>query len=179
MNDASERRAAPRFEIFAQASVVYGDEVHLLSVRNISAAGAFLEGRPEEHADLAPGGEIEVALSATAPGMGDEEVINIDCLGRVARVELLTAVSPGGFAISLEPKTAQDRERLEELLSRLSDLPAAPAPASRARGAPRPERRPRRPARRPAWRPVCRCGRSRVPAPPSPPPPPARPAPEP
>ena len=130
MNDASERRAAPRFEIFAQASVISGDEVHLLSVRNISAAGAFLEGWPKEHADLAPGVEIEVALSATAPGMGDEEVINIDCLGRVARVELRTAVSPGGFAISLEPKTAQDQERLEALLTRLSDLPAAQRPAS-------------------------------------------------
>jgi len=130
MNDASDRRAAPRFEIFAQASVISGDEVHLLSVRNISAAGAFLEGWPREHADLALGVDIEVALSATAPGMGDDEVINIDCLGRVARVELRTAVSPGGFAISLEPRTAQDRERLEGLLSRLIELPPAQRPAS-------------------------------------------------
>jgi hypothetical protein len=130
MNDASERRAAPRFEIFAQASVVSGGEVHLLSVHNISAVGALLEGPPKEHADLTPGVDIEVTLSATAPGMDDDEVINIDCLGRVARVELRTAASPGGFGISLEPKTAQDRERLEDLLRRLGDLPAAQRPAS-------------------------------------------------
>jgi hypothetical protein len=130
MNETSERRAAPRFEIFAQANVASGGEVYLLSVRNISATGAFLEGRPREHADLAPGVEIEVALSAAGPGMGDDEVINIDCRGRVARVELRTPSSPGGFGITLEPKTAEDRERLEDLLSRLIDLPPAQRPAS-------------------------------------------------
>ena len=47
MNDASERRAAQRFEIFAQANVASGGDVYVMSVRNISAAGAFLEGDPE------------------------------------------------------------------------------------------------------------------------------------
>jgi hypothetical protein len=74
--------------------------------------------------------EVELTISATAPGMGDDEVINIDCLGRVARVELRTANGPGGFGIGLEPKTAQDRERLEDLLARLIDLPPAQRPAS-------------------------------------------------
>jgi hypothetical protein len=123
MNDASDRRATARFEIFAQASVLSGGETYLMSVRNISAAGAFLEGRPKDHADLAPGVEVEVALSATAPGMGDDEVINISCRGRVARVEMRTATSPGGFGIALQPATAQDREMLEDLLSRLADIP--------------------------------------------------------
>jgi len=130
MSDSSERRAAPRFEIFAQASVVSGGEVYVMSVRNISAAGAFLEGRPREHSELAPGVEIEVALTATAPGMGDDEVLNINCRGQVARVELRTASSPGGFGISLEPASAQDAELLEDLLGRLIDLPPAQRPAS-------------------------------------------------
>ena len=130
MNDSAERRAAPRFEIIAQANVVTGGEAYLLSVRNISGAGAFLEGRPKEHPDLVPGAEIEVTISATAPGMGDDEVINIDCRGRVARLELRTASSPGGFGVTLEPKTAEDQERLEDLLGRLIDLPPAQRPAS-------------------------------------------------
>ena len=130
MNDPSERRAAQRFEIFAQANVASGGDVYVMSVRNISGAGAFLEGRPREHADLTPGVEVEVSLSATAPGMGDDDVINIDCRGRVARVELRTPSSPGGFGITLEPKTAEDRERLEDLLGRLIDLPPAQRPAS-------------------------------------------------
>ena len=130
MSDPAERRATQRFEIIAQASVASGGEVYLLTVRNISGAGAFLEGRPRDHADLVPGVEVELTISATAPGMGDDEVINIDCLGRVARVELRTANGPGGFGIGLEPKTAEDRERLEDLLGRLIDLPPDQRPAS-------------------------------------------------
>lgn len=130
MNDPADRRAAPRFEIFAQANVVSGGEVYLLTVRNISGAGAFLEGRPKEHPDLTPGVEVEVSISATAPGMGDDDVINIDCRGRVARIELRTPASPGGFGITLEPKTTEDQERLEDLLGRLIDLPPAQRPAT-------------------------------------------------
>lgn len=130
MNDPGERRGAPRFEIIAQANVVSGGETYLLSVRNISGAGVFLEGRPRDHADLVPGVEIEVAISAAGPGMGDDEVINIECRGKIARIELRTAAGPGGFGVSIEPKTAEDRERLEDLLGRLIDLPAAERPAS-------------------------------------------------
>jgi hypothetical protein len=130
MNDTAERRATQRFEIIAQANVVSGGDTYLMSVRNISAAGAFLEGQPRDHADLVPGVEIEVAISATSPGIGDDDVINIDCRGRVARIELRTSASPAGFGVTLEPKTAQDRERLENLLARLIDLPPAQRPAS-------------------------------------------------
>jgi hypothetical protein len=130
MNQAVDRRATPRFEIIAQASVVSGGDVYLLTVRNISGAGAFLEGRPKDHPDLVPDAEVEVAISATGAGMGDDEVINIDCRGRVARIELRTAASPGGFGITLEPKTAEDQERLENLLGRLIDLPPEQRPAS-------------------------------------------------
>jgi len=130
MSNSSERRAAPRFEIFAQASVVSGADVYVMSVRNISAAGAFLEGRPREHAELVPGAEIEVTLTLTEAGMGDDEVLNINCRGRVARMELRTANSPGGFGISLEPATAEDQERLEDLLGRLIALPPEQRPAS-------------------------------------------------
>ena len=130
MNDPADRRATPRFEIFAQANVVSGGEVYLLTVCNISGAGAFLEGRPKEHPDLIPGVEVEVAISATAPGMGDDDVINIECRGRVARIELRTAAGPGGFGITLEPKTTEDQERLEDLIGRLIDLPPAQRPAT-------------------------------------------------
>ena len=62
--------------------------------------------------------------------MGDDDVLNIDCRGRVARIELRTAAGPGGFGITLEPKTAEDQERLEDLLGRLIDLPPAQRPAT-------------------------------------------------
>ena len=109
MNDASERRAAQRFELFAQANVAAGGDVYVMSVRNISAAGAFLEGRPREHPDLAPGVEIEVSLSATTPGMDDDEMINVDCRGRVARVEMRTPSSPAASGSRSNPRPPRIR----------------------------------------------------------------------
>jgi PilZ domain len=129
-NNLSDRRAAPRFDIVAQARVISARGAHVLSVRNVSASGAFLEGRPREHADLVPGVEIEVSLSATVPGSAEDEMINIDevinieCRGRVARIQFSTPTSPSGFGITLVPKTDGDQERLEDLLSRLIALPA-------------------------------------------------------
>src|SRR5262252_768955 len=110
-NNLSDRRVAPRFEIVAQANLVSARGVHVLSVRNISASGAFLEARPREHADLVPGVEVEVSLSATVPGSAEDEMINIDeainieCRGRVARIQFRTPTSPSGFGITIAPKT--------------------------------------------------------------------------
>jgi len=128
-NNFSERRVAQRFDIVAQAKVVSGGDMHMMVVRNISASGAFLEARPREHADLVPGAWIEVSLAATVPGAADDviaidEVINIDCVGQVARIQFRTPSSPAGFGITLEPKTDADQERLEDLLGRLIALPA-------------------------------------------------------
>ena len=123
MANVAERRAAPRFEIFAQASVASGGDIYLMAVRNISASGVFLDGKPKEHPDLQPGVAVEVTLSAATPGMSDDEVINIVCQGKVARVEIGTPARPGGFGITLDPATDAERERLEDLLSRLADIP--------------------------------------------------------
>src|SRR4029078_1249991 len=108
----------------SQTSVTWGGDVHVLPVSNISASGAFLEARPREHGDLVPGVEVEVSLSATVPGMAEEELINIDEVielqwrGRVVRIQFRTPTSPSGFGLTLAPKTAHDQERLEDLLSR-------------------------------------------------------------
>jgi hypothetical protein len=122
-SNLSDRRTQTRFEIIAQANVASGGETYLMSVRNISGSGVFLEGRPKEHAELTVGVEIEIALSVTAAGMNDEEVVNIQCRGKVARIELPTATSLGGFGVTLAPASDADGERLDELIGRLADLP--------------------------------------------------------
>lgn len=134
--DGIERRVSPRFDIAAQARVVSGGQTTLLRLRNISASGAFLEGRARDHAELVPGVDIEVVISTTESGTSDDglididEVINIECRGRVVRREMRTPSDPGGFGITMEPKTADDRERLEDLLARLIALPPAERPAT-------------------------------------------------
>ncbi|HMF39096.1 MAG TPA: PilZ domain-containing protein [Polyangia bacterium] len=129
-NDPAERRAAPRFQVAAQAKLVSGGEAHLLAVRNISATGVFLDGRPRDHGDLVPGAEIEIVIAAAGPGKAGDELVHIACRGRVARIEFRTAFSPGGFGIVIDPKTDQDQERLEDLLGRLIALPADQRPVS-------------------------------------------------
>ena len=130
MTSMPERRLAPRYELIAQASIGSGGDAYLMPVRNISTTGAFLEGRPEEHPDLKPGVELELVLSASAPGMGDDEVINLPCKGRVARVEPSRPPRAGGFGITLEPANKQDTARLQVLLRRLAHLPPPrPVPA--------------------------------------------------
>jgi hypothetical protein len=120
MSDPKDRRAAPRFEIIAQANVVTSDETYLMVVRNVSAGGAFLEGAPGEYPELKPGAKIEVALSGSTPEMSDEEVINIRCTGQVARVETGGAGRPPGFGIILKPTEAGDKDRLAQLLQKLA-----------------------------------------------------------
>jgi hypothetical protein len=127
MLNRSERRGGPRFEIFAQASVISGGDSYLMSVRNVSAAGAFLEGNTREHPDLTPGVAIELVLSPTGADIGDDEVINIRCRAIVTRIEAGTLRQPGGFGVSIEPAAASDREQLESLLRRLGTQQALSA----------------------------------------------------
>jgi hypothetical protein len=131
MQNGSERRGGPRFEVFAQASIISGGDSYLMSVRNVSAGGAFLEGSTREHPDLRPGVAIEIVLSPAAAELGDEELVNIRCRGVISRLEMGTPRQPGGFGVTLEPATAADRRELEGLLRRLSD-PRMTVPASSA-----------------------------------------------
>lgn len=123
MTTSTDQRLAPRYDLIAQANVVSGDEAFLMPVRNISMRGAFLEGSPAEHPALKVGVELEVVLSASAPGMGDDEVLNIKCRGRIERIEPPKPSRAGGFGITLRLATAEETACLEALIGVLSHLP--------------------------------------------------------
>jgi hypothetical protein len=123
MTTSPERRHAPRYDLIAQANVASGDEAFLMPVRNISTSGAFLEENPAEHPDLKVGVELEIVLSASAPGMGDDEVLNLTCKGRIARVEPAKPTRVGGFGVTLKLATAEEVAYLEALIGVLSHLP--------------------------------------------------------
>lgn len=126
MTDSKERRAAPRFDIYAQASVVTSDETYVMVVRNVSAGGAFLEGTADEYPELKPGAKVDIVLSGSAPEMTDEDVANIRCTGQVARFDAGGGGRPAGFGIVLKPVEQGDRDRLNQLLAALSaQQPAA------------------------------------------------------
>jgi hypothetical protein len=126
MTTSPDRRFAPRYDLIAQANVASGGEAFLMPVGNISTTGAFLEGNPAEHPDLKVGVELELVLSASTPGMGDDEVLNIKCKGRIARVEPARPSRAGGFGITLQLATAEEAACLEVLVGVLSHLPPPP-----------------------------------------------------
>jgi hypothetical protein len=123
MTDMSERRHAPRYEVIAQANVGSGDEAYLMPVRNLSASGVFLEGSTSEYPELKLGAQIEIVLSASSTGAGDEEVESIRCTGRVARIEPGRPPRAGGFGVTMTPATADDAARMQSFLRRFAHVP--------------------------------------------------------
>jgi hypothetical protein len=128
MATSPDQRLAPRYDLIAQANVDSGGEAFLMPVRNISKKGAFLEASPDEHPELKVGVELDVVLSASTPGMGDDEVLNIKCKGRIERIEPPRPSRAGGFGITLHLATAEETACLEALIGILSHLPP-PRPA--------------------------------------------------
>jgi hypothetical protein len=129
MTNAPERRYAPRYELLAQAIVASGSEPYLMTVRNISATGLFLEGDPADHPQLTEGVRIDLVLSASAPGAPDADVINVRCKGCVMRIEAAHRTRVGGFGITMEPATRDDALRMQTLLAHVSHVPP-PRPGS-------------------------------------------------
>lgn len=123
MTHVPERRGEPRYELVAKANVASGGKAHLLLVQNISTTGAFVEGSPEDHSELTLGTELEVLLSATRPGMKEDEVVNIRCTGRIVRVEFKQPPRVGGFGLTIKPASPDDRARLRSLMVHLEHLP--------------------------------------------------------
>jgi hypothetical protein len=128
-NMSEDRRHAPRYEVIAQANIGSGDEAYLMPVRNLSSTGVFLEGSAAEHPELKLGTQIELVLSASLPGSGDEEVDSIRCMGRVVRIEPGKPPHAGGFGVTMTPASADDAARMQSFLGRLAHVPP-PRPAS-------------------------------------------------
>jgi hypothetical protein len=121
--NTSERRRAPRIEIFAQAEVI-GQEIYIMEVRNISATGVFLEGKPADYPDIVPG--VDLGLAIFANEEGDDPDANIACHARIVRVdpgEGEGEARPAGFGATIEPIDDENRSRMLRLLSRLINSP--------------------------------------------------------
>jgi len=115
----SDRRGFSRIEVYAQANVLRSDTVYLMSVRNISTGGVYLEGTPAEYPDLKPGTDIELVLFGSEEGEGAEEDLNVRCAGRVVRIDAgYPGKRPPGFGVTIDPTSDDERERLTSLLLR-------------------------------------------------------------
>jgi hypothetical protein len=111
-------RRSPRIEVYAQAQV-RGSDVYIIAVRNVSAGGVYLEGTPQEYPDLKPGTEFNLVIFGLEEGMGDDPDFNINCRGRVIRIDQGYADKrPPGFGCTIDPVDQDNRDRLNNLLVR-------------------------------------------------------------
>jgi hypothetical protein len=110
-----ENRTHPRVDLFAQVQVTRDSEVHVMSARNISRGGIFIQGEPAEIPDLRPGVEVEIVIFVgddlgLADGLAD-----VRLGARVVRVEERGRADVPGFGlqfIAIERTQGQMLERL-------------------------------------------------------------------
>jgi hypothetical protein len=120
MSADNNERKSPRIEVFAQAEI-RGSEVQIMSVRNVSAGGVYLEGTPEEYPELKAGVEIDLVIFGAEEGRGEEEDFNILCKAKVIRIDPgFEGKRPPGFGVTIDPVDQDHRERLTNLLLRAS-----------------------------------------------------------
>jgi hypothetical protein len=116
--ETTNRRRAPRIEVFAQAELK-GQEVRIMEVRNVSSGGVYLVGTSQEYPDLAPGIDLDLVLFGTEEGLGDDPDFNISCQARIIRIdEGNPGKRPPGFGATIDPVDEDNRERLTKLLLR-------------------------------------------------------------
>lgn len=114
----TERRAHPRIEVLAQVQVARDAEVHIMSARNLSRSGIFLNGNPAEMPDLKVGLHVELMIFAA-----DDAGEDVTSMAHIVRVE--DGSTPGtvsGFALTFIDLDLPTVRRLERLIHRSSTL---------------------------------------------------------
>jgi hypothetical protein len=127
-DQGSNNRRSPRIEVYAQAEARGGGDIRILSVRNVSAGGIYLEGTPEEYPELKPGTEVDLIIFGSEDGVGDDPDFNVQCLARIIRIdEGFPGKRPPGFGATIDPIDQDNRDRLTSLLLRASSYRVGPA----------------------------------------------------
>ncbi len=119
--ERADSRQSPRIDVYAQAELRGGQDVHIMAVRNVSAGGVYLEGTPDEYPGIKPGIEIEIVIFGSEAGQGDDPDFNIVCKARVIRIDPgFAGKRPPGFGCTIDPVNQDNRDRLTNLLARAS-----------------------------------------------------------
>jgi hypothetical protein len=114
----SPSRRSPRIEVFAQAQV-RGSDTHIVSIRNVSSGGCYLEGTLADYPELKPGVDFNLVIFGSEEGMGDDPDFNISCRAKVIRVDAgFPDKRPPGFGCTIDPIDQDHRDRLTNLLLR-------------------------------------------------------------
>jgi hypothetical protein len=102
------RRQHERFSVYAQAELARDGEMVILSVRNLSTGGVFVEAPIGEYPNIKVGSRFELTISLaheTDDAGEPPPAIFARCIGRVVRRD---RSNPPGFALVFE-RVAQDQ----------------------------------------------------------------------
>jgi hypothetical protein len=119
MGERPDARLGAQIELYAQAQARGCSDVRIMSVRNISTGGVFLEGSPEQYPELKPGAAMELVIFGFEDGGDDEPQFNIECRAEVVRVDArATSRRSQGFVVNVNPVDQANRDRLTALVLR-------------------------------------------------------------
>ena len=105
---ASEERARPNRELFAQVASPSGKRAYVLTVRDVSRSGALIELSNFRLSWLVPGRELELTIS----GEGEDE--SVELRGPVARVS--DSGDDPVFAVRFAGPSRRSRRYIERLI---------------------------------------------------------------
>lgn len=111
------RREHPRVELVATVEVAAGSEVMLLTAKNLSAGGVFLEGRPADYPALRRGTAVNmtIAMEATEtprPGAPPPPPLVARVHGKIVRA------ADDGFGVVLVDVTAAELHKVHALIAK-------------------------------------------------------------
>jgi c-di-GMP-binding flagellar brake protein YcgR len=108
-----EHREHPRVDLFAQVQVTGEAEVHIMSARNISRGGIFLQGEPTEFPGLQPGVEVAIVIF-----VGEElGLAEVRLRARVVRVDERGKAAIPGFGLQFIVIERTQGKMLDQLIA--------------------------------------------------------------
>ena len=110
------RRRHERFDVYAQVELARDGEMAVLSVRNLSMGGVFVEAPLGEYPNIKVGSKFELTISLANLGPDATEEppdVSARCVGRVVRRD---RSNPPGFAMVFEQVGAEQVESLKTLI---------------------------------------------------------------
>lgn len=116
----SERRQHPRYDVLAQVEIRGDDTALVMSVRNISAGGLYVDLDSPDPGTLgpalAPGQRATVFLDASD---GDDESLSVTREAEILRIDSRGPGGSGGMAMRWQPASAEVAARFARVLEAL------------------------------------------------------------
>ena len=113
------RRQHERFNLYAQVELAKDGEIVILSVRNLSAGGVFVEAPIGEYPGIKVGNRFEMTISLgddQEEQEGDDPLPSVACrcVGKIIRRE---RSNPPGFALVFEQLSSAELRNLHTLIA--------------------------------------------------------------